>query len=260
MKNRDNKLTSQKFWEEYWTTRLEKKSKRRVGILAQELHRIFDAFLPDDPSLHILEIGGAPGEYLLYIATKHGYHVHSMDYSRIGNEKTKEMFDRQGIDVDIHEQDLFNVKDKTLQFDIVYSLGFIEHFDHVDHVIEKHLDLLKPGGILLLGVPNLTGIYHIFLKRLSPSHDKTHNLESMNIDNWKDFENKFKLKTIFKGYIGGFEPFIMKKLDVDNTLNRFLLFWVKVLTVIFSLRRTFLRGINSKYWSGYIVGVYSKPL
>ena len=257
---KENKLTSQKFWDEYWSSRLEKKPNRKIGILAQELHRIFDTYLPADPSLHILEIGGAPGEYLMYIAKKHGYHAHSMDYSRVGNEKTREMFGSHGIDVSIHEQDLFNIQDKTFQFDIVYSLGFIEHFDHVDQVIEKHLELLKPGGILLLGVPNLTGIYHLFLKRLSPSHDQTHNLRTMDTDNWRDFENKFKLKTIFRGYIGGFEPLIMKKLDVVNALNKFLLFWVKVMMVVFSLRRTFLRRINSKYWSGYIVGIYSKPL
>lgn len=257
---KEDKLTSQKFWDDYWSSRLEKKSNKRIGIIAQELHHIFDTYLPADPSLHILEIGGAPGEYLLYIANRHGYHAHSMDYSSVGNEKTREMFGSQGVEVTVHEQDLFNVKDKSLQFDIVYSLGFIEHFDDVDNVIEKHLELLKPGGILLLGVPNLTGIYHLFLKRLSPSHDQSHNLKTMNIQNWKAFEDKYRLKTIFKGYIGGFEPLIMKKLDVNNAFNKFLLFWVKVMMVIFSLRKTFLRRINSKYWSGYLVGVYLKPL
>jgi len=38
-------------------------------------------------------------------------------------------------------------------------LGFIEHFDEPVGVVVRHLDLLKPGGILLLGVPNYGGIY-----------------------------------------------------------------------------------------------------
>jgi 2-polyprenyl-3-methyl-5-hydroxy-6-metoxy-1,4-benzoquinol methylase len=256
--SQDNKLTTQGFWNEYWNIRLEKKSKRKIGILGREIHRVFDTYLPNDPSLHILEIGGAPGEYLLYLAQKFGYHAHSMDYSEIGNMKTKELFNNQGIEVTIHEQDIFVSQENPLQFDIVYSLGFIEHFDNIENVIDRHLAFLKPGGILLLGVPNLSGIYHWFLKYLSPSHDKSHNLSVMDIDNWETFEKRCQLKIIYKGYIGGFEPLIMKKLHVVNSLNKFLYFIVKILMVIFSLRMTFLRRINSKYWSGYLVGVYSK--
>jgi 2-polyprenyl-3-methyl-5-hydroxy-6-metoxy-1,4-benzoquinol methylase len=43
----------------------------------------------------------------------------------------------------------------------VISFGFIEHFDNPENVIQKHLDLLKPGGILIVGVPNFTGIHGI---------------------------------------------------------------------------------------------------
>lgn len=34
-------------------------------------------------------------------------------------------------------------------FDIVYSLGFVEHFEDLNIVIKKHTELLKPAGILL---------------------------------------------------------------------------------------------------------------
>lgn len=258
--SKEKKLTNQRFWEDYWNKKSDNKSKKKTTLLILELFRIFDKYLPDDSSLNVLEIGGASGEFLLYIAKKFGYKANSMDYSRVGNEKTKETFVNNGIDITIYEQDLFTFKDDSLKFDIVYSLGFIEHFDNVENVIEKHLDLLKPGGILLLGVPNLTGIYHWFLKYLSPTHDKTHNLKIMDIDNWKTFEKRGELKTIFKGYIGGFEPLIMKKLDVNNSFNQFLYFIVKLFMIVFSFRMSFLKRVNSKYWSGYLIGIYRKPL
>jgi len=144
------------------------------------------------------------------------------------------------------------------KFDIVCSLGFIEHFDNPLSVVARHTDLLKPGGILMIGVPNLGGIYHLFLKHLSPSHDITHNLKIMDLKNWNEIERKLDLATVFKGYIGGFEPMIMKKLDEKSGFNQFLLFIVKVLMIIFSFRMRFLRKFNSRYWSGYLIGIYRK--
>ena len=55
-------------------------------------------------------------------------------------------------------------------FHIVYSLGFIEHFKELNIVVKKHTELLKPGGILLLGVPNLGGIYSFLLKKTASQH------------------------------------------------------------------------------------------
>ena len=130
--------------------------------------------------------------------------------------------------------------------------------DNFDDVVCKHVGLLKKNGILLLGVPNLTGVYHWFLRNLSPEHDKTHNLKVMDLRSWQTFEKKGNLESVYKGYIGGFEPLIMKKLDRKTPFNRVLYFIVKVLMVFFSLKKTLLRKINSKYWSGYIIGIYRK--
>ena len=58
-----------------------------------------------------------------------------------------------GIPIKVYERDLFSenfYKDMQL-FDIVYSLGFVEHFDELNIVVKKHTELLKPGGILVLG-------------------------------------------------------------------------------------------------------------
>ncbi len=44
-------------------------------------------------------------------------------------------------------------------FDVVYSAGVIEHFEDPSRIVRIHAELLKPGGLALITVPNLRGIY-----------------------------------------------------------------------------------------------------
>lgn len=256
----DHKLTGQNFWEDYWEENKEAGKSRRTSLLIREILAEFDRQLPAEPGLSILEVGGAMGEYLLYLTRRFGYTPHSLDYSRAGNLQTLETFSRAGLTVEVYERDLFADNSDLPLFDIVFSLGFIEHFDDPAQVVEKHLALLKPGGILLLGVPNYAGIYRPFLRRMAPSIEKTHNMAIMDLRNWRSFEEKLRLAPLFTGYVGGFEPLNMKKLEVRTPLNRVLYFFTRILMVLFSFRFRFLRRFNGRCWSGYLIGIYRKRL
>ena len=259
----DKKLTEKNYWEKYWENRNEvavEIKRTRSGLSINSLLDVFDKHLPVNENFHALEIGGAPGQYLIYMHKKFGYHIHSLDYSRTGNEQTIKNLQAIGIDVKVYEKDLFaeGFSEGLPKFDVVYSLGFIEHFEDLKGVVKRHIDLLKPGGILLLGVPNLTGIYKFFLKQTAPHHLALHNLNTMDITNWEIFERDLNLTPAFKSYIGGFEPLVMKKLEIKNLWTYSLNFVVKILMIIFSFNFAFLRNINSKYWSGYVIGIYRK--
>ena len=80
----------------------------------------------------------------------------------------------------------------------------------------------------------------------------------MNINNWKKFENELNLILLFKGYIGGFEPRVMQKIEKNNLTNRFLNFIVRRLILIFSFQLNFLKKFNFRFWSGYLMGIYKK--
>lgn len=256
------KLTEKEFWENYWQANNGQVAEIKRSVRSSSINSIldiFDKYLPVNSSFHVLEIGGSPGQYLIYMAKKFKYHVHSLDYSKIGNEKTIKNMNAACIPIKVYERDLFSENfNKDIQlFDIVYSLGFIEHFEELNMVVKKHTELLKPGGILLLGVPNLGGIYRFFLNRTAPQHLAIHNLNSMKINNWKKFENELNLVPLFKGYIGGFDPMVMQKIEKSNLTNRFLNFIIRRL-MIFSFKLNFLNKINSRYWSGYLIGIYKK--
>jgi SAM-dependent methyltransferase len=254
------KLTDKNFWDAYWEKYqlpLEM-SKSKQNPFLNELLNTFDRYLPQDKSLSILEIGGSPGQYLAYFHRTKGYQLNCLDYSKIGCAKTHENFSLLGLEGNVYECDLFAKSLNLPKFDIVLSLGFIEHFSDTNLVIEKHLDLLKPQGILVLGVPNFIGINHFFLKHLAPDLLSKHNLKVMDLRQWQNFEETFNLEPIFKGYVGGFHPSTFNRIEKKSVVNLFLLGCTKILVFIFKKHLTFLRKFNSKNFSGYLFGFYRR--
>lgn len=257
----NDKLTEKQHWDDYWSNfdlPVEIKKSDDNLLLNEEL-KIFEKYLPKKP-ISIVEIGGAPGQYLVYMNRQFGYSVSCLDYSEVGCEKTIENFKLLGIPVEVYHKDLFAKNLNMPQFDLVYSMGLIEHFEDVAGVVKKHLDLLKPGGILLLGLPNFRGVNHLFLRWLAPDLLKQHNLKTMDIRTWKSFESEFKLKTIFKGYVGGFEPMTFMVQEKKSFLRNLLFLKARVLNKIFHKNFRGLRSLNSRCFSGYILGIYQKPI
>ncbi len=254
----EERLTSRSHWDEYWEDlELPAEISRKDGppLLQAEMD-IFERYLPRGP-LSVLEIGGAPGQYLAYFYRHFGFNVSSLDYSPEGCKKTGENFRLLGIDGKVYQEDLFGDLAALPRFDIVFSMGLVEHFDKLDAVIEKHLNLLKPGGILLIGMPNFRGINRFFIKRFAPGQLSMHNLHSMDIRTWEGFERKFSLEKIFKGYVGGFEPMTFMMRENDNS-HSFLYFTARILNSLFHRRIRLFRKFNSMYISGYIMGIYRK--
>ncbi len=255
------RFTKQQDWEDYWE-KLElpaEVKKSKDNLYRNIILETFDRFLTQDSELTILEIGGAPGRYLAYFAKKFHYNINALDYSEIGCRKTQDNFKLLNLEVSVYQKDLFadDISDMP-EFDIVYSIGFIEHFADLKIVVEKHLQLLKPGGILFIGAPNFLGINHWVQKTLAPQNLAQHNIATMDIEKWNDYEKCFKLDTIFKGYIGGFEPGLFHRCEKQTLFNRLVFYFFRGIKYIITDRFEFLRKFNSKFWSGFVVGIYRK--
>lgn len=251
------KLTEKEYWEDYWRKyTLPVEIKKGSGFLIDEILNIFDEYLPKK-DLCIMEVGGAPGQYLAYIKKNYNYEISALDYTETGCKKTEENLHLLGIPGTTYKRDLFSDLSDIPKFDVVYSLGFIEHFSNLNDVIEKHLELLKPDGILIIGTPNFLGLNKKVFQRISPDKLSKHELATMDVNNWEMFEKKFRLKVLFKGYIGGFEPLIYTY-DNKSTLNLGIYRFFTIIRVLLTDRFKFLRKINSKYFSGYVIGVYKK--
>jgi 2-polyprenyl-3-methyl-5-hydroxy-6-metoxy-1,4-benzoquinol methylase len=256
----DGCLTEKAHWENRWKRIREPKEIRRdtKHQVNKELLKILDRYLPQTKELAVLEIGGAPGQFLVYFAKEFGYSPHAIDYSTIGCEKMRKAFEIANLDVTIYNRDIFSDLSDLPRFDIVFSMGFIEHFSDLDLIVEKHIELLKKQGILLLGVPNYRGISQVVLRRLAPQKLSMHNLDAMDIKNWESFEKKHGLETIFKAYIGGFNPGMYRRCENRTLKNQLIRFFFKSVRVLITDRLSFLSRFNSIYWSAYLLGIYRK--
>jgi SAM-dependent methyltransferase len=254
-------LTDQGYWDGYWENlKLPVEVTRRGGTQGDAILDVFDRYLPRDPDMTAAELGGAPGQYLAYVHRSRGYSIACIDYSKVGCDKAIQNFDLLGIPGEVIQADLFADTPDLPRFDVVYSLGLIEHFRDSDAIVARHLRLVKPGGYLVLGVPNFQGLTGWFVRRLRPSVYAALEVSAMNIGNWRSFEDSFGLETAFKDYIGGFEPRIFRSRLEPKRRDVPLAFALAVV-LDFLIRGPlrFLRRFNGSMISGYAMAVYRVP-
>ncbi len=260
----ENSLTDPGYWDSYWgQMALPQEIVRGRSYYLNQILDVIDVHLGSGHGRSALEIGGAPGQYLVYVAKTLGYEISCLDYSAVGCQKTRENLKMLGLTGEVYQGDLFSADAAVPLFDVVYSLGLIEHFVDLVDIIGRHLRFLKPGGVLLVGCPNLTGIYHVFMRFLAPTLLAKHNLDTMRLSRWAEFEERFGLEVLFKAYVGGFEPRMLEHCERDTAFSRLLLRVVRLLERLvddYPNRLRVLRHSRSRLASGYLMGVYKKPM
>ena len=249
-------LTEVKFWDDYWANcKLPNEVDFSFSFercLAMNL-KIFLAGCNGE----VLEIGCAPGKWLAFLSGELGLKPSGIEYSSAGMLATKKNFEMLDLSYgNIWRGDFFQLP-PTQKFDVVMSLGFIEHFSNVDEVIERHLQWLKAGGKLVLGVPNFCGIYKPIQFALDHSVLEKHNTEIMNVAYFQKLGELLNLKPIFIGYIGSFEPDLFILPDIPFSLKQYVLRGLLWLARRVRRLRT-LDMINNSYISSYILSVYEK--
>lgn len=242
-------LTEPEFWDQFW-------GGVRLPVLPDPSRRyekcfldLFERFFEKDPSMKVFEAGCAPGAWLSYFARRFGYQPAGCDTSPRGVELTKENFRLNGVAGEVAQCDFLDAPGDGA-FDVVLSLGFIEHFTDPGPVLDKHLRLLKPGGVLVLEVPNLVGLNAWLVTRELLS---VHNQSIMNRGFFEEFGRSRGLETLYLDYIGGFEP---DNLGPEKTayVRRVVL---KALRIMRALPGA--GSFNSPLFSGFLIGVYRKP-
>ena len=132
------------------------------------------------PGNRYLEIGCAPGKLLAWVASVLKAECTGLDYSETGIAKSRALFDALGLKANLYHIDFFNHHLPSASFDVVSSFGFIEHFDDPVPVVQKHHDLVKPGGVALIAVPNYGGLYGSLQRWCDAPNLALHNLDIMN--------------------------------------------------------------------------------
>ncbi len=224
--------------------------------------RVVPKYLKKDNSLKIIEIGCAPGKYLINFSKQYSYNVFGVEYSEKGLQITKNNFISEGLNpenvikADFFDKDFHsNYHEK---FDLVFSRGFIEHYDDVKSVVDLHLSLIKKGGLVIVSIPNLSGLNKFFGKFFNIDSYNLHNTSIMSRKSFSELFDPEKVEMVFCDYVGVFS------FGLFNTNRRWKYFLHRVLLIVqrpfdFLLRILFDKPtLRSKYSSPYLMFIGRK--
>jgi len=235
--NMSNNLTDRNYWKDYWQSYEYRKVPQKM---------FFDRYISlQMAGKSFIEIGGFPGTMPIYFYKKYQAAVSLLDFyidkeMVVKLESTNEI--PQGT-VECIESDFFAFKAEK-QYDIVFSFGFIEHFEDTQDVIKRHLNLLAPNGNLLIILPNFLGLNGRIQRRFDRENFEAHNLKSMEIPHLKEILRCFNLDNVCVEY--NRKPIVW--LEPKATVSPFLRKMVKMLS--YALKFFPIKG---RFLSPYIV-------
>jgi 2-polyprenyl-3-methyl-5-hydroxy-6-metoxy-1,4-benzoquinol methylase len=163
-------------------------------------HYIFQQYLSGSGGKSILEIGCAPGGWLAYFATNYGLQANGIEYVREGAELTRRNLQLQGIKPNIVQQDFFGTNLPISEFDVIFSRGFVEHFNSTADVIGRLVSFAKPGGVVITTVPNFLGFNGYTRKHFARESYDSH--VKINLGRLAREHEAAGVRTAFCGYTG----------------------------------------------------------
>ncbi len=241
-------LTDVKTWDEAWAdTPLPQVMKSRVNPYYLDLlDTLFHQHLPTGEHLDFLEFGCAPGRWLHYFNSEFQYKVSGIDSSPIGIEMTNRNLAVLRVHAQIYPVDILQYKSDK-KYDIVFSFGVIEHFYPFTEIVDKHLELTKPGGYVVIGVPNIKKAIYGPLQWMLNKENLRGYIHISDEDLVRYLKNKIQI--LYCGYVGVLCFYLLnlpsKKKITLNIVNTIQFLFDKLLR-LFRIRR------ETKLFSPYI--------
>lgn len=104
----------------------------------------------------LIEAGCGGSQFLPYFAKQFGLRVAGIDYSETGCANVSQALADQGVDGTIHLGDMFSPPAAMGTFDVVVSIGLLEHFLDTAAAIRALSAMGRSGGMILSIIPNMT--------------------------------------------------------------------------------------------------------
>jgi len=163
--------------------------------------------------MKVLDIGCGKGFDLGYISERYSVECYGVDIRRSVSNNNKKSKRVQFLLADLH-----NLPFKENCFDVVYSIGVIEHLLRIDIALNESLRVLRIGGQAFHAVPNMFSS-HTFCRSVRKLLRK-----------WNHRERSFTVPTLFNVFeksgftVTGYSiPY--SNLHLDNLIGRIIKLW-----------------------------------
>ena len=153
----ENNLTSVEDWDKNWHGYNPSLIKENDSILGEQgaFLKTIESRLILSQNDKVLELGGACSSYLCSLAKFKKIDASVIDYSKLGLEKTKELFKLNGCEVKLYHGNIFKYEFSENTFDCIVHWGLIEHFNNPKEVFEISSRILKNSGAVVFTMPNM---------------------------------------------------------------------------------------------------------
>ena len=167
-------LTDPDYWDATWNAI----SLPQVLSFEHHVNRrwddLFSRYLAGHRVATVVEVGCAPGSYLIYFHDRWGLTVTGIESSPVGAALTRQNAEMTGTPIRVIEADLFDPSIDE-RFDVVWSGGLVEHFEDLAVPLARLRQLVAPGGLLITSVPNLNdSLYTSLTRRINPATLSVH--------------------------------------------------------------------------------------
>ena len=144
-------------WEKFW------KDKEQIEEVYSNDDRIYLnlAKVTDLKFKKTLEVGAGSARDSFQLAEELAM-VYVLDYSPQALRIVKNLNDQSKIGVYLIQGDAFQIPIPDETLDIVFHQGLMEHFKDPMPLLQEQFRILKPGGLLLVDVPQRYHFYTIF--------------------------------------------------------------------------------------------------
>jgi len=252
-------LTQPLFWDSYWESiPIPNRVDPGSNHVLRSMDRLLVRHLPRGAGLRFLEVGCAPGRWLLYFSERFGYTALGCDTSRTGLRLTRKNLElcggRPGA---VFESSTESIAFAAESLDVVASFGLIEHFGDPWKAIGEQVRLVKPGGYLVLSMPNYGGLNGLLYRLFDPAVLGWHNRETMTRGFLEEVGRRWSLETLVAAPIGGWTP-----ADYSFRRPRGLAPALGLVRRLLARVRQPLVGLdhlNSAWFSGYWMAIYRRP-
>jgi SAM-dependent methyltransferase len=250
MMRENESLAEQRFWDDEYLAEVALPSRPDPEVVFERsLARALARLAPVALGGRVLEVGCAPAKWLVFYAERFGAVIEGIEYSAKGAELSRENFRLAGVEGTIHHAD-FRVFEPR-GFDLVLSLGFIEHFEDLEGMFARHVGFVAPHGRLVIGVPNFRGVNRALQRLSDPGHLRLHNLAAMKPALYRELAERHGLREERIEHLGGFDPIIIK---LGRPLGR------RLVNVVALSRRLGLGDrVNHPWLSSYLLVVLRRP-